>query len=44
MSADKNILVTSPLIPPLEEFIPYLQQIWDKKWIVVAAGIIGGII
>ena len=33
MSADKNILVTSPLIPPLEEFIPYLQQIWDKKWI-----------
>ena len=29
----KQILVTSPLLPPLEEFIPYLQQIWDSKWI-----------
>lgn len=28
-----NITVTSPLLPPLEEFIPYLQQIWDSKWI-----------
>ena len=28
-----NISVTSPLLPPLEEFIPYLQQIWDSKWI-----------
>ena len=27
-----NITVTSPLLPPLEEFIPYLQQIWDSKW------------
>lgn len=28
-----QIIVTSPLLPPLEEFIPYLQQIWDSKWI-----------
>lgn len=27
----KNIYVTSPTLPPLEEFIPYLQQIWDNK-------------
>ncbi len=26
-------MVTSPLLPPLEEFIPYLRQIWDSKWI-----------
>ncbi len=25
------IYVTQPYLPPLEEFIPYLQQIWDKK-------------
>ena len=30
---DPLITVTSPLLPPLEEFIPYLQQIWDKKWL-----------
>lgn len=28
-----NITVTSPLLPPLEEFLPYLQDIWDRKWI-----------
>ena len=28
-----QITVTSPLLPPLEEFIPYLQEIWDRKWI-----------
>ena len=27
----KPIYVTHPYLPPLEEFIPYLQQIWDKK-------------
>jgi dTDP-4-amino-4,6-dideoxygalactose transaminase len=27
----KPIYVTQPQLPPLEEFIPYLQQIWDKK-------------
>ncbi len=28
---DKPIYVTQPHLPPLEEFLPYLQQIWDKK-------------
>ncbi|WP_044173523.1 DegT/DnrJ/EryC1/StrS family aminotransferase [Phytobacter massiliensis] len=27
----KNIYVTSPLLPPLEEFVPYLEQIWQNK-------------
>jgi dTDP-4-amino-4,6-dideoxygalactose transaminase len=27
----KPIYVTQPCLPPLEEFIPYLQQIWDRK-------------
>lgn len=27
------ITVTSPLIPPLEEFIPYLEDIWKRKWL-----------
>lgn len=26
-----NIYVAQPTLPPLEEFIPYLQQIWDSK-------------
>lgn len=25
------IFVTQPSLPPLEDFIPYLQQIWDNK-------------
>ncbi|MCW2474361.1 DegT/DnrJ/EryC1/StrS aminotransferase family protein [Candidatus Symbiopectobacterium sp. NZEC151] len=29
----KDIYVTSPLLPPLTEFIPYLEQIWDNKWL-----------
>lgn len=33
MSNNKQITVTSPLLPPLEEYIPYLQEIWDRKWI-----------
>ena len=34
MSEKKSqITVTSPLLPPLEEFTSYLQQIWDSKWI-----------
>lgn len=28
-----KILVTSPLLPPLEEFVQSLEQIWDSKWI-----------
>lgn len=27
----KPIYVTQPALPPLEEFIPYLQKIWDNK-------------
>lgn len=26
-----NVLVTSPLLPPLEEFLPYLENIWQSK-------------
>lgn len=28
---DNNIFVTSPLLPPLEEFIPYLEKIWHNR-------------
>lgn len=27
------IYVTQPFLPPLEEFIPYLEQIWKSKWL-----------
>jgi len=27
----RRINVTQPYLPPLEEFIPYLRQIWDSK-------------
>lgn len=30
---NKKITVTSPLLPDLDEFIPYLRDIWDRKWI-----------
>lgn len=29
----KPIYVTSPSLPPLAEFIPYLEQIWESKWL-----------
>ncbi|PID90759.1 MAG: aminotransferase [Bacteroidetes bacterium] len=29
----KPINVTSPLLPDLEEFIPYLREIWDSAWL-----------
>lgn len=28
---EKPIFVTRPYLPPLEEFIPYLEQIWDSR-------------
>jgi len=28
---DKPVFVTEPYLPPLEDFIPYLQEIWGKK-------------
>lgn len=31
MNSNKPIYVTQPTLPPLEEFLPYLQQIWDSK-------------
>ncbi|HEY8102334.1 MAG TPA: DegT/DnrJ/EryC1/StrS family aminotransferase [Burkholderiaceae bacterium] len=31
MSGAKKIYVTQPDLPPLEEFIPYLEKIWDSK-------------
>lgn len=31
MNSNKPIYVTQPTLPPLEEFLPYLQQIWNSK-------------
>ncbi len=31
MIKKENIFVTKPTLPPLDEFMPYLQQIWDNK-------------
>ncbi len=28
---DRKIYVTKPYLPPLEEFMPYLQEIWDTR-------------
>lgn len=33
MALNDTILVTSPLLPNLQEFNRYLQQIWESKWI-----------
>jgi len=33
MPEDKPIYVTQPLLPPFEEFIPYLEKIWENKWL-----------
>jgi dTDP-4-amino-4,6-dideoxygalactose transaminase len=32
----KNIYVTQPQMPPLEEFLPYLEKIWESKWLTNA--------
>ena len=29
----KPIFVTQPYLPPLQEFIPYLEKIWDSKFL-----------
>lgn len=31
MSNKDSIFVTQPYLPPLDEFIPYLREIWDNK-------------
>lgn len=33
MTPSKEITVTSPLLPDLDEFNEFLRQIWDSKWI-----------
>lgn len=33
MDNSKPITVTSPLLPPIEEFDSLLRDIWDRKWI-----------
>jgi len=34
MKKKNNIItVTQPALPPLDEFIPYLEKIWDNKWL-----------
>ena len=36
MTDSKNsapIYVTQPLLPDLADFVPYLEQIWDSKWL-----------
>lgn len=30
---NKPIYVTQPHLPPLKEFIPYLEKIWESKWL-----------
>lgn len=34
--SDKPIYVTQPDLPQLDEFIPYLEKIWQKKWLTNA--------
>ena len=29
----EKITVTTPLLPPLEELTPYLEDIWNRKWL-----------
>jgi dTDP-4-amino-4,6-dideoxygalactose transaminase len=31
VESDEPIYVTQPYLPPLEEFIPYLEKIWESK-------------
>lgn len=36
MKNRRPVHVTQPFMPPLEEFIPYLEKIWDNKWLTNA--------
>ncbi|MFA5714096.1 MAG: DegT/DnrJ/EryC1/StrS family aminotransferase, partial [Bacteroidales bacterium] len=29
----KRIEVSQPLLPPLEQFLPYLERIWESRWL-----------
>lgn len=33
MSDRKPVYVTQPYLPPLEEFVPYLEKIWESKFL-----------
>jgi dTDP-4-amino-4,6-dideoxygalactose transaminase len=35
-SLNKDIYVTQPFLPPLDEFLPYLEKIWESKWLTNA--------
>jgi len=34
--SEKPVYVTQPFLPPLEEYLPYLEQIWENKWLTNA--------
>ena len=36
---NNKIFVTSPLLPPLEEFIPYLEKMWASKVLTNGGGV-----
>ncbi|HLP07352.1 MAG TPA: DegT/DnrJ/EryC1/StrS family aminotransferase [Opitutaceae bacterium] len=36
MNHSHPIYVTQPYLPPLQEFVPYLEQIWANKWLTNA--------
>jgi len=31
MNRNDRVFVTQPYLPPLQEFIPYLEKIWNSK-------------
>ena len=33
LEVPEKILVTSPLLPDLKDFTPYLEEIWQNKWL-----------
>lgn len=35
-SMTETTYVTRPYLPPLEEFLPYLEQIWQNRWLTNA--------
>jgi dTDP-4-amino-4,6-dideoxygalactose transaminase len=36
VSKGNDVYVTRPYLPPMAEFIPYLEQIWSNKWLTNA--------
>jgi len=36
MTSRKSITVTQPFLPALEEYMPYLEAIWQRKWLTNA--------